>query len=216
MFENYNTSTIPNNLNKAFPEHICQDAIGRTKPDKPFEMYNDNGKLVGYFWYYGDTVTLSFTLYGEYSVESDAITTSISGDEPTTETVGYIGQKYYNFTDKKAWKCVGTSDNTYVWEEIELPEGIVATSGYLSAEYYFKDCEFYFSIYNFRNEQVYNKAIVTNENSIYTGTINVDIDNELSQKLVRGTYHISLVAHNVNDGTWVTVFDNSDATFLVK
>lgn len=39
------------------------------KPNKPYEKYNAEGELIGYYWYYGDTINLEFTIEGEVTYE---------------------------------------------------------------------------------------------------------------------------------------------------
>ena len=40
-------------------------------PNKPFEVKDARGNLIGYFWYYGNSVVLSFDVVGEYVSGSD-------------------------------------------------------------------------------------------------------------------------------------------------
>ena len=70
MFENYqnlDTRYVPNNRDM----YRCptNEHIQTPLSNKPYEMLNDLGELVGYFWYYGNSVVLSFDIVGEYTSE---------------------------------------------------------------------------------------------------------------------------------------------------
>lgn len=221
MFENYDNLQdhyVPNNLNKAFPEHLQYSKLTENRPNKPFEMFDDMGNLVGYFWYYGDTITLAFDITGQYTVENNAIVSTITEEAPSTSTVGTVGQRYYNIVDKNVWECTSVNNSVYTWTELDWDEteasGLLTRDVYINASDYLNDCIYYFKIFNFRNEVVYEKAIQSNNETNISQFVSFDIDEELSKKLMRGTYTVSLVAQK--DISYITLFDNSDATFLVK
>lgn len=61
MFDKYNEAgEVPNNLSAPSGCHLAPRI-----PGKPFEDINYAGVLVGYYWYYGDTLKLEFTISGE-------------------------------------------------------------------------------------------------------------------------------------------------------
>lgn len=66
MFDSYDNIKdhyIPSN--KPTPPTQNDSIYHPLKPNKPFEKYNAEGELIGYYWYYGDTVNLEFTIEGE-------------------------------------------------------------------------------------------------------------------------------------------------------
>lgn len=66
MFDNYN------NLNKPMPpaSNICPPPPFKPiQPKLPYEEYNADGELVGYFWGYGDTINLEFLLDGYVTID---------------------------------------------------------------------------------------------------------------------------------------------------
>lgn len=74
MFENYENianNYIPNNLKACSPKSCEENKLESCKPNKPYEDYNAEGKLVGYWWYYGDTVNLDFEITGEVTYEGN-------------------------------------------------------------------------------------------------------------------------------------------------
>lgn len=65
MFENYqnlDTRYTPNNLNVYATQN---DNLQNSVTNKPFELLDRFGNLLGYFWYYGNSVVLSFEISGE-------------------------------------------------------------------------------------------------------------------------------------------------------
>lgn len=65
MFESYqnlNPQYTPNNYQTCgCPNKYIEKAV----PNKPYEVYNQSGELIGYFWYYGNSFVLTFDLFGE-------------------------------------------------------------------------------------------------------------------------------------------------------
>lgn len=216
MFDNYDNlqqNYVPNNLDKKFPTPRHCPKVMPCRPDKPYEMYNELGELIGYFWYYGDTVTLQFDIFGEYTVEQNAIIYYESGQVPTTETKSIVGGHCYNVPDHKVWVCTRVENGVYTWEErswddIESP--CASKPIYVDAEDYLKGKTLYFTIYNFRGEKIYEETIEATTDAVF------NVDEELSKTMVRGTYTVTLILFDPTDGTYETLFDDEDATFLVK
>ena len=76
MFDNYENlqqNYIPNNLPCCPPKiKQCEESkLEPCKPNKPYEDYNAQGLLVGYWWYYGNTITLDFDIIGEVTFEGN-------------------------------------------------------------------------------------------------------------------------------------------------
>lgn len=69
MFENFQnipTSYTPNNYQKQYP-NIQDSNIEPVNPNKPYELKNIKGEIIGYFWYYGNSVNLTFDIEGVYT-----------------------------------------------------------------------------------------------------------------------------------------------------
>ena len=213
MFLNYQNiadNYVPNNLINAFPLKVKDSKLNPIDSSKPYEEYNVQGELEGYFWRYGDTLNLEFNLDGEITLEGDAIVTSSTGVYPTTNTVGKIGQRFYNVNDFVSFTCVSSMGGRYLWEKdtvFTYPSGAERTV-YVSASDYLKDKQIEVTIYNFRLEPICKK--------LYGGstTIVFQIDKELSDIMVKGIYYCSVRV--VSDTTSATVFEPTDCKLLVK
>lgn len=210
MFDNYNnqnTDYIPNNLGYACRKPMAYPI--------PYVEYNTEGEQSGYYWYYGDTVNLVFELTGEVTVEGDSILYFISGEEPSEDTEGEIGQKAYNLNDLISWTCVGIIDDgiiTYVWnkdDEFIYPE--TGEKGvYIPASKYINGMTAIAKIYNFRFEEVYSEEFdASNE-------ITLSIGRELSEKLIKGTYYITLTLVDKTVQNYIPIFRDKECVITVK
>lgn len=156
MFDKYNEAgKVPNNLYAPASCHLAPRV-----PGKPFEDINYAGELVGYYWYYGDTVKLEFTIDGE--VMDDA-------------------------------------------------------GNYISAKDYFEDTTFsnksiIFKLFDFRKDEIYRKEFT----EVSTNKIVVDIDQELSNSLLRGVYYCSLDLVDDLYPNVITLFDQGFCTLSVR
>lgn len=59
-FQNIPADYTPNNFQTA--QNTCS-AIEPKNPNKPYEIKNITGELLGYFWYYGNSIDLTFDIY---------------------------------------------------------------------------------------------------------------------------------------------------------
>ena len=156
MFDRYNEAgEVPNNLYAPTGCHLAPRI-----PGKPFEDINYAGELVGYYWYYGDTVKLEFTIDGD------------------------------------------VMDNN---------------GNYISAEEYFNDSRLSvksvkFRLFDFRHDEIYSKEFV----DVRTNVITVNIDQELSNKLLQGVYYCSLELVDDMYPTVITLFGQGFCTLTVK
>ena len=82
------------------------------------------------------------------------------------------------------------------------------TGEYVPAAEYLADKIATISIYNFRMETIYTKSIQASENLL------IEIDSELSKKLLKGIYYCSLEISNSKSHE--TIFNAADCKFLVK
>lgn len=75
MFTNYQNLSeyyIPNNLSKYLDKPISYTKLNPTELTKPYELYNAKGELEGYYWYYGQSINLDFTITGEIVLKDNS------------------------------------------------------------------------------------------------------------------------------------------------
>ena len=201
-----------NNMYKTdFTENeLCN--VSHYKGKQPFGDYNALGQLQGYYWHYGDTVNLSFNIDGEVRVENDAIIYTAIGDAPTTETVGRIGQKAYNVIDEKSWECTAIVDESYTWTQDSVftypTDG--AKSVYVTAAEYLKGKKVSVTLYNFRYEKEYTWFLDASP------IININIDKELSEKFIRGTYCLTLQVFDNLSLLYIDVIKDKECVITVR
>ena len=129
----------------------------QNNPNKPYEVVDARGVLTGYFWYYGNSVDLTWDIIGE----------------------------------------VTTTQDNYV-DVVDMIKYLIITA----TIYDWKMCKV---------EEV--KLIPTIEDNKVSVTLS--INGELSQKLVKGIYEISLTASNAQ-GYNETLFDTGVCKFEVR
>ena len=225
MFTNYETlqdEYIPSNTKPDCPKPP-NPKLEPLIPKKPYEEFNEEGQLIGYWWNYGDIVTLEFDIDGEVTIEDDAILYTASGEGPTTNTKGRVGQKAYNLyykisdnevVDMKSWTCVGRDTQTlaYLWNEDEKfsPPEEGQRDVYITAQDFLSDKQITVQLYNFRHELITSK--------LFNGTTEVrfDIDKKLSDSLVKGVYYCSLTVWNQDETYNQTIFQQEETTLIVK
>ena len=66
------------------------------RPNKPYEEYDVEGKLIGYYWYHKDTINLEFNIEGEITLVDDTIY------EPATDFMQgkSVTITFYDFRDR--------------------------------------------------------------------------------------------------------------------
>ena len=167
---NMNTAYIPNFFQPKYPCKEPNSGIQQNVATKPYEVRDVNQELVGYFWYFGNSVDLVFNLTGTITSEPDDTYISVNDVLNSLD----IKAAFYDFRMDK------------VLEYSNAP----------NAEY---------------------KLIVAipNTESVDGATITISIDNEASQKLVRGTYRLELVASHIS-GYNETLFSTRTCTFEVR
>lgn len=68
-FTNINTTYMPNPFQPNYPPATCTQAT-QAQPNKPYEITSQDRKtILGYFWYYGNSVELIFDVSGEATQE---------------------------------------------------------------------------------------------------------------------------------------------------
>ena len=207
-YQNLDNTYVPNNLSQSFPKKIpCH----RPQFKKPFEDYNAEGKLIGYYWYYGNTVSLHFNITGEIIVEDTDIIYTAIGQGPTVNTAGPIGCKAYNVIDLLSWTLVSIHDNSYIWEQDS--QFICPNNGqrnvYFTAEQFLKNRYVKITILNFRKEPIYQETFAGNQSVV------LNIDENLSAKLTKGVYYYNLEIFD-QDGTCITPNGINGLTLTVR
>ena len=207
-YQNLDNAYVPNNLSQLFPKKIpCH----RPQFKKPFEDYNAEGKLIGYYWYYGNTVSLNFNITGEIIVEDTDIIYTAIGQRPTVNTVGQIGCKAYNVIDLLSWTLVSIHDNSYIWEqdsEFTCPNN-GQRNVYFTSEQFLKDRYVKITILNFRKEPIYQETFAGDQSIV------LNIDENLSAKLIKGVYYYNLEIFG-QDGTCITPSGINGLTLTVR
>lgn len=191
-YEELPESYKPDNRIKVIPQQL------REYIDKPpYKDYDIKGNFIAYWWNYGDTLSLPFTINKEHYVEEDAILyTNVSGasyvdplivpgEHPTTDTQGYVGQRAYNVMTGQSWTYTGILNGDFVWVEDTVKKFPVKSSRtvlFIDNEWDVSDFNLKFEILDFRRQVLY----TTETNG--ANNIQFPIDKELSQKLLKDTY----------------------------
>lgn len=160
MFDNFNNVKTTYQVNPYAPQYPPQKMptqIVQNNPNKPYEVVDARGVLTGYFWYYGNSVDLTWDIVGE----------------------------------------VTTTQDNYV-DVVDMVKYLIITA----TIYDWKMCKV---------EEI--KLIPTIEDNKVSVTLS--INGELSQKLVKGVYEISLTASNAQ-GYNETLFDTGVCKFEVR
>ena len=192
MFDNYNnlsTSYIPNN--QKITDTFNRIEFNNKEPRKEF---SNDGLFIGYSWNYGDTVEIPYSIYKTIPVEDNAIIYYESEKGPSKDTVGLLNQKAYNIVDLKLWICKTLDQSIYNW--VEQDKFTYPTHGKkmvtLNSDIDMSDKSIEVNICNFRKEVIYTET--------FSGqtTVKVNIDKDLSKKLLKGIYYItfSIVGEN--------------------
>ena len=150
-YENLSDNYIPNNLSRKRCKPESYTKLSPITTSKPYELYNAKGELEGYFWNYGETINLDFSIDGEVTLDDGA---------------------------------------------------------YITASDFLKDKLYGFKLYNFRYEEIYTQVGQARDNII------INIDKELSNKLVKGIYYCSLDISGKDCN--ISLFNAKDCKLLVK
>lgn len=160
MFDSFNNIKTTYQVNPYAPQYPPQKIptqIIQNNPNKPYEVVDARGVLTGYFWYYGNSVDLTWDIVGEVTTTQD---------------------NYVDVVDMVKYLIITAT--IYDWKMCKVEEVKL--------------------IPNIED----NKASVT-----------LSINGELSQKLVKGVYEISLTASNAQ-GYNETLFDTGVCKFEVR
>lgn len=214
MFMNYNyinDTTIPNNNPKQ-----SQSCNYR----EPFANYNAKDELIGYYWYYGNTVVLTFNISGEVIVENTAIVYKVSGQEPDESTIGEIDQKAYNVVDLKAWVCTAIENDKYTWTEVDFESIETGKSVYITAKDYLQDKKIKIQLYDFQHQPIRDAdgKFIESTSRVFKGDsiINFSIDSDLANQLSKGVYYCEVLVFDQNDNYIQTIFSQDDMVFDIR
>ena len=216
MFSNYQNikdNYTPTNLYYKFP--VLQDSskLLPRNSSKPYEEYDAKGNLIGYSWYYGETLKLDFSIDGEIVVESDAIRYNIYGEYPDSSVEGYVGQKAYNIVELKSWTCTAADKlkDNYVWtidEEFEHDSENATESIYVSAKNYLSDKTVVVKFLNFRHDVIHTERFFGSPNVVVT------VDDNLSKKFKKGVYYCEMTVET--EFLTTPIFGSKDCILVVK
>lgn len=164
-------------------------------------------------WAYKDTVKLEFKLTGKISVDSNSIIYTVSGETPTSQTVGEVNQKAFNIADLKSWTCTFTEIDNYTWEQDET--FVYPSSGdrliYVTASNYLLGRLAEVTIYNFRYEKIYSWEIEA------TPLITIPVDSETSEKVFKpGVYYCGLQVKEYDGSDIKTAISPEDCCIYVR
>ena len=213
MFTNYQNLSeyyTPNNLAKYQQQPSSYTKFNSSNTTLPYELYNAKSELEGYFWNYGETITLDFSIDGYFTMNDNDRILYKAGEKPSINTEGRLGQKIYNIIDYKSWECKSYSHSEYIWEEDKEFTYPLNTKQfvYIDASDYLKDKMITFRLYNFRYEEIYTKNISGSPE------IKIFIDTEINKLLTKGIYYCSLEV--IGNNSCEKVFDVTDCKLLIK
>ena len=138
MFSNYESlsdSYIPNNLSKAHCKVESYTKLNPLDTSKPYELYNAKNELEGYFWNYGNAVTLDFTIDGNVILDDTTYIEAVDFLKDKLYTI-----KLYDFRFKEIHTQVGqASTNIILTIDKELSKKFVKGIYYCSLEISGKD-----------------------------------------------------------------------------
>lgn len=160
MFDSFNNIKTTYQVNPYAPQYPPQKIptqIIQNNPNKPYEVVDARGVLTGYFWYYGNSVDLTWDIVGEVTTTQD---------------------NYVDVADMVKYLIITAT--IYDWKMCKVEEV---------------------------------KLIPTIEDNKVSVTLS--INGELSQKLVKGVYEISLTASNAQ-GYNETLFNTGVCKFEVR
>lgn len=222
-YQNINPNYEPSNI-KPIP-NPCKPKLEPCKPTKPYEEYNAEGKLEGYYWNYGDTINLEFDVSGEVTIiDGETYISALDfliGKTAVMTIYDFRGdviatQKLYTSTTLqrnsviKAGSIINgvTYNEDFTIEESSLTiekQSILKIGSTLAKG-------------TTINNKIYEEETVTEtELILYPGTkILFEIDKELSDKLIKGVYTCTLILYDENNSYVDTLFSQQDGKLIVK
>ena len=185
-YENLDSTYVPNNINKKIEKQLILD------DEIPKAEYDIFKQIVGYSWSYGDTFSIRYTVARPIYVEGDAIIYH-DNEHPDSSTAGVYGQKAYNLETRQSWICMSLDSSSYNWVELipfNFPMG-GTNKVYVEPDFDYSDMTAKVIIENFRHEKIYSTS-----GSVSEGYMIIDVDKELSEKLIQGIYYCYVILSN--------------------
>lgn len=165
-----------------------------------------------YFWYYGDTVDLTFDLVGEVIIESTSRIITGVGVTPTLLPQDIVGvTKVYNITDEKLWLLESVQINeesgasTPTWNEIEYEFPTTGDICYINSSRYLRNKIIKIELFDSNHQEIVikdiNKWTSTTTEKPFAREFHIEddiqsitysIDGTLSKLLNRGTYYLEM------------------------
>ena len=174
------------------PGYIPDNMHKKPLPPKSASLVSDNldvildkkGKMKGYSWNYGETVSIPISVDAPVRIENDAYCSMVKGEAPTTSTYGRIGQKFYNLVDVKSWvlNSYVPSNKSFIW--LEEPRFTFPENGERKVMIHpdMEDKYILVEFLDFRGEQMFERLYI-GENKI-----NWTLDIDQSLLLPRGIF----------------------------
>lgn len=221
-YQNINPNYQPSNIK---PPNPCKPKLEPCKPNKPYEEYDAENKLVGYYWNYGDTINLEFDVSGEVTI--------IDGEEYISALDFLIG-KYVVMTIYDFRGDVMATQTLYTSTTLQ-PNSIIKKGSLINGELYDEDTQVENSSLTILQESILKRGSyitkdttvnnyiyeedeeVKQEIRLHPGTrIIFEIDKALSNKLIKGVYTCTLILYNTDNSYVDTLFSQTDGNLIVK
>ena len=176
-------------------------------PKKPYEEYNAEGQLIGYWWGYGDTIDLEFCLSG-YVIDDEMNTYMTVRDFVKDKHINF---SLYNFRHEELLTKVYEGSDYQIPTYSEVYNITPITEGVF---YVYTPSEVggtYTRVILPQDYQVDTRYYIQDDVKVVFG-----IDSELAKTLVRGTYYCSLTITTTNNDFAQTVFYQDSSTFTIR
>lgn len=137
MFTNYQNLSenyIPNNLSQNKTKPYSYTKFNPCEITKPYELYNAKNELEGYYWYYGNTINLDFSIDGEViDINGNGTGEYVSAKDYLADKIATIN--IYDFRMNVIYsKSISASENIIITIDPELSMKMVRGIYYCSLE----------------------------------------------------------------------------------
>ena len=137
MFTNYQNLSeyyTPNNLAQHQTRPCSYTKLDPCEITKPYELYNAKNELEGYYWYYGNTINLDFSIDGEVlDIDGNGTGEYVSAKDYLADKVATIN--IYDFRMNVIYsKSIPAAENIIITIDPELSMRMVRGIYYCSLE----------------------------------------------------------------------------------